>query len=89
MGKPTCTTLVSGRFGVSLFSELLFVQDKQRFALLSFNIDKICHISVPCFSAMFVMIYFCIVFHYQIFLNYDSINRLKNKINPSKSVFYH
>ena len=71
---------MSGRFGVSLFSELVSVQDKQRFALLSFTVDKFRHIGVHCIGAMCVMICLCNVFHYQTFLNFDSINRLKNNI---------
>ena len=69
-----------GRFGVSLFSELVSVQDKQRFALLSFTVDKFCHIVVHCNGAMCLMMCLCVVFHDQNFLNYDSINRLKNNI---------
>ena len=80
MLTPFCTTPVSGRFGVSLFSELVSVQDKQRFALLSLTVDKFCHFGVRCFGAMCVMICLRVVFHYQNFLNYDSINRLKNEI---------
>ena len=39
----------------NLFSELVSVQDKQRFALLSFTVDKLCHIGVHCIGAMCVM----------------------------------
>ena len=70
---------MSDNFGVALFSELVSVQDEQRFALLSFTVDKICRMGVHGIVAMCVMIYLCVVFHYQHFLNYASINRLKNK----------
>ena len=46
---------MSGRFGVSLFSEPLSVQDKHRFALLSFTVDKLCLNGVNCVGAMCVM----------------------------------
>ena len=36
----------------NLFSELVSVQDKQRFALFSFTVDKLCHIGVHCIGAM-------------------------------------
>ena len=77
MRTPFYTTPVSGRFGVSLFSEHVSVQDKQRFALLSFTVDKFCHIGVHCIGALCLMICLCDMFHYQNFLNYDSIIRLK------------
>ena len=58
----------------------MFIQNKQRFAVLSFAVDKICHIGVHCIGAMCVIIYLWVVFPYQSFLNYDSINRLKIKM---------
>ena len=75
MGNPFCTTTVCDRFRVSLFSECVSIQDKQRFAFLGFVSDKIFQIGVNCNNAMLLTIY---VFHYQKFLNYYSILRLKN-----------
>ena len=70
---------MSGRFGVSLFSELVSGQDKERFALLNFTIDKFCHIGVHCIGAMCLIMCLCVV-SLSKFSNYDSINRLKNHI---------
>ena len=75
---PFCTTPVSGKFVVSLFFGLVSVQNKQRFDLSSFVVDKICLLGVTCIEARWVVIYLCDVFHYQTFLNFDSLYNLKN-----------
>ena len=61
MGTPFCKTAVNGRLGVLLFRELVSIQNMQRFSLLSFAVEKFCHIIVHCNGANCVTIYLCVL----------------------------